>query len=76
MPEVNNGCELQHVQIVRGVGICRSGRFVVLNKPLLPSSKAAAACIKVGKVLATISGVFGQPSMSLYPDSRSHVADL
>ena len=45
-------------------GKCVSGSFVVLNKPLLPFAKAAAACAKAGKKLATIDAIFGGTSAS------------
>ena len=47
-------------------GKCVSGSFVVLDKPLLPFSKAAAACAKAGKKLATIDKIFGGTSTSCH----------
>ena len=43
-------------------GKCVSGSFVVLNKPLVAFSGAAAACSKAGKKLATIDAIFGGTS--------------
>ena len=45
-------------------GKCVSGSFVVLDKPLLPFAKAAAACSKIKKKLATIDTIFGGTSTS------------
>ena len=47
------------VCIAGSAGKCVSGPFVVLDKPLLPFSGAAAACAKAGKKLATIDKIFG-----------------
>ena len=44
---------------VVNAGSCKSGRFLVLDKPLLRFSGADAACARVGKKLATIDAVFG-----------------
>ena len=44
-----------------------SGSFVVLTKPLVAFSGAAAACSKAGKKLATIDAIFGGTSAPLHP---------
>lgn len=55
---------------VANAGSCKSGRFLVLDKPLLRFSDAAAACAKVGKKLATIDAVFGGSGTSPPPYLR------
>ena len=48
-------------------GKCQSGRFTILDKPLMPFSAAAAACARAGKSLATIDKIFGGSSTSSSP---------
>lgn len=68
------------VCIAGSAGKCVSGPFVVLDKPLLPFSGAAAACAKAGKKLATIDKIFGgtgaaKPHVDVYsPSIESRVA--
>ena len=64
---------------MRSAGKCVSGSFVVLNKPLVAFSGAAAACSKAGKKLATIDAIFGgtsAPRPSWTSGSSSRHADL
>ena len=50
---------------IAGSGKCKSGRFLVLDNPLLSFSSSAAACAKAGKKLATIDAVFGGSGRAL-----------
>lgn len=54
-----------------GKGKCKSGRFLVLDKPLLPFSKAAAACAKAGKKLSTIDAIFGGTDAKLMDAAKA-----
>ena len=50
--------------VLVSTGKCVSGRFVVLDKPLVKFDDAAKACAKAGKKLATIDKIFGGTSAS------------